>query len=197
MPAGGEGCGIVHVPQRCSQLSSQPNGRRNLDPFEALSLCAEIAIAVTGFSGVVLALGGRREGAMAGQDRLLLQTLLSGSLVPLVLVAIAFILGAAEVPQSTTWQICSAIHVPTVGAVAFFNLRANTRNAISFIRGGSILWVGLILVILLQLANAISIQQFWPVLVAVWWSIAVSTVSFVSLILPASAAQQRDRADSA
>jgi hypothetical protein len=32
-----------------------------MEPFEALSLCAEIAIAITGFSGVVLVLANDTE----------------------------------------------------------------------------------------------------------------------------------------
>ena len=124
------------------------------------------------------------------EDRLLLRALLSASLLPLLLIAIAFILGAAEVAESTIWRICSAIHVPTAGTVAFFNLRASPRNAITLMRGGPVLMFGLFLVILLQLANAISMHQFWPVLIVTWWGIAVSTVAFVNLMMSAPAAQE-------
>ncbi len=72
--------------------------------FEALSLCAEIAIAITGFSDVVLVFGDRREGARSPLDRILFRTLFAATLISLCLVAIAFILDAAGVARPTTWS---------------------------------------------------------------------------------------------
>ena len=113
-----------------------------MDPFEILSLCAEIAIGITGFTGVVLVVSERSSGASAGRDHLLLRALLSGSLVSLGLIAVAFVLDAAAFEQNLTWRICSAIHVPTVLAISFVNGRVARRFPSLNMPGGTALLAG-------------------------------------------------------
>jgi hypothetical protein len=56
------------------------------------------------------------------------------------------------------------------------------------VRGGSVVLVVAFLVLCLQVANVFSLHAFWPVLVAVWWGLAVSLFSFVSLLFYTRAA---------
>lgn len=161
-------------------------------PFEALALCAEIAIGITGFSGVVLVFR-ERDSERAGLQPILFRTLFTATLIPLGLIAVAFVMDAAAIEPSVTWRICSAIHALAVCATASLNfrdvLRARRAQADSLGRpsqlvakGGLAVLAIALLVIGLQVVNAISLHAFWPFLVAVWWGIAVSLFAFVGLL---------------
>jgi hypothetical protein len=170
-----------------------------MEPFEALSLCAEIAIAITGFSGVVLVFADRSGSASTEFDRFLFRTLFTATCIPLGLIAVAFILEASAFERATIWRTCSTIHLVAVSANMLFNrlvvsgartVEANHRAPRFFgeWRAGAVVVVGALLVMALQLANVIGLHSFWPVLVAVWWAIAVSLLAFVSLLFFARAA---------
>jgi hypothetical protein len=169
-----------------------------MEPFETLSLCAEIAIAITGFSGVVLVFRKQSGGASPESDRFLFRTLFTASLIPLGLIAVAQILDASGIERPITWRICSTVHLLGAPLAAFFNVRdvrRGTQADIDRVRKGlqrHMRWVllGALLVFGLQLANAIGLHSFWPVLIAVWWGIALSLSAFVSLLFTARAAQQ-------
>jgi hypothetical protein len=164
-----------------------------LEPLEALSLCAEIAIAITGFSGVVLVLGDRTAGAPVGIEQIMFRTLFTATLIPLGIIAVAFILDASTFEPTAIWRILSTIHVLAVSAISFFNIRAVAQarstedrlpgpDSAAMSRVGAAVFFGAFLVMALQLANAITLHSFWPVLVAVWWAIAVSLFAFVGLL---------------
>ncbi len=169
-----------------------------MEPFETLSLCAEIAIAITGFSGVVVALGERGGSRWSAGDLVRFRLLLSATLVPLGLIALAFVLDASDFDRIATWRACSAVHVVAVSLSAFLNVRAGARadsgdpnlqipRFANVWRGGSIALIGALLVVALQLANAVSLQSFWPFLVAIWWGIGLSLFAFVGLLFPSPA----------
>ena len=164
-----------------------------MDPFDALSLCGEIAIAVTGFSGVVIVLGERAQRSWTEIDWVRFRMLFTGSLTPLWLVALAFVLDAAMLARSVTWRICSAVYVVCVSTTAFLNLRAAARadsgdshlqipRFTSVWRGGALALLLAVAVLGLQLLNVISIHAFWPLLVGAWWGIALSLFAFIGLL---------------
>jgi len=181
----------------CCSLSPI-RGAARMEPFETLSLCAEIAIAITGFSGVVLVFSERSGGTSPESDRFLFRTLFTASLIPLGLIAVAQILDASELERAATWRISSIVHLLAAPLAAFFNIRDARRGTqaekarIPRELQRLMRWVllGALLVLGLQLANAISLHSFWPVLIAVWWGIAVSLSAFVSLLSTARAAPQ-------
>ena len=53
-----------------------------MGPFEALSLCGEVDIAITGFSGVVLVFGERGGAACGEVDRVRFRMLFTGMASP-------------------------------------------------------------------------------------------------------------------
>jgi len=170
-----------------------------MQPFEALSLCGEIAIAITGFSGVVLVFGGRGGESWGEVDRVRFRMLFTGTLTPLGLIALASILDAFQLSQSSIWRTCSAVYLVTASATAFLNVREASRadsgdpdlqvpRFTNVWRGGAVALAIAVVVLALQLANAASMQSFWPVLVAVWWGISLSLFAFVGLVFPARAA---------
>jgi len=166
-----------------------------MDPFDALSLCAEIAIAITGFSGVVLVFGSRTGHDWDAQDRLRFRMLFTATLNPLFLIGLAFILSAAEFSNTAIWRICSASYVVASGSTAFFNVRAGARldSGDSELqvprfervwRGGALALGIAVLVLVLQIVNLVSLHAFWPVLFGAWWGIALSLFAFVGLLFP-------------
>ena len=146
-----------------------------MNPFDVLSLCAEIAVAILGFSGVVVVFGGRSQGS-TGQP--LFRTMFRGTLIPLALIALAFILDAASLAEITTWRICSAVHAVATSLVLYGTLRVAwpTTWALRLVR------VGGVLVLFLSLLNALVLHAFWPVLAIVIWALGVSLYAFSRLI---------------
>ena len=162
-----------------------------MEPLDALSLCGEVAVAITGFSGVVLVFGGRSPDRSSRIESILFRTLFSGSLVALGLVGVAFILDASGLAPATCWRSCSAVHAIALLATVFFSRSGWPEERASptiLGRGGPVVMVGALVVISLSVANAIALHAFWPVLVAVWWAIAVSMWAFVKLVFGARAA---------
>jgi hypothetical protein len=166
-----------------------------MEPFEALSLCGEVAIAITGFSGVVLVFGERRGGLLGSVEHLRFRMLFTATLIPLGLVSLASILDSYGLDQSATWRICSMVYIVAASVTGFLNVRAGARASsgdrnlqvprfASIWRGGAIALAVAFVVIALQLANALSLHSFWPVLIAVWWGIALSLFAFVGLVFP-------------
>ncbi len=171
-----------------------------MEPFDALSLCGEIAIAITGFSGVVLVFGERNGSEWSEVDRVRFRMLFTGTITPLGLIALASVLTAAELAEPLTWRVCSLVYAVSASTTVFLNLRAAARadsgdanlqvpRFQTVWRGGTIALFGVLLVLLLQFANLFALHAFWPVLVAVWWGIALSIFAFVGLLFPARAAE--------
>ena len=164
-----------------------------MEPFDALSLCAEVAIAILGFSGIVVVFGGYSHDETSEG---LFQTLFRGTLIPLGIIAIASILDAAALERAQIWRICSAIQ-----AVALSLVLVSAQSPIR--RGGRVAprmrlpIVGAIAVLSLSIWNAASHHAFWPVLLVVWWAIGVSLFAFVGLIFSKDAAQPDSSSDSA
>jgi len=163
-----------------------------LEPIDALSLCAEVAIAILGFSGIVVVFGGYSHDETS---RDLFHTLFRGTLVALGIVAIASILDAAALERGQIWRICSAIHVVAMCAI-LGNALSATRRASTVPPRMWPLLIGAIAVLSLSIWNAVSHHSFWPVLAVVWWAIGVSLFAFVGLIFSKATAQQDSAADS-
>jgi hypothetical protein len=164
-----------------------------LEPFDALSVCAEVTIAILGFSGIVVVFGRNSPES----DRLsLFPALFRGTLVPLGIIAIASVLDAAGLERSQIWRICSALH-----SVALCVILANAVSAIrrrgQLAQGMRLPFVGAIAVLSLSIWNAFIHHSFWPVLAVVWWAIGVSLLAFVRLIFSKDTIPQNTTTDSA
>jgi hypothetical protein len=163
-----------------------------MEPFDALSLCAEVTIAILGFSGIVVVLDRHsHESASRG----LFYTLFRGTLIPLLVIAIASILDAAGLERANIWRTCSAIHAVAL-CVILVSTQPASRRASDFSHGMWIPLVGAIAVLGLSIWNALSHHSFWPVLTVVWWAIGVSLFAFVSLIFSKDAPLSRTSSDS-
>jgi len=149
-----------------------------LEPFDALSLCAEVTIAILGFSGIVVVFDRHSH---EDASRNFFSTLFRGTLVPLVVIAVALILDAAALERGDIWRICSAIHAVALVAILAYTQPWRRRVPASMPR----MWLpllGAMAVLSLSIWNAFSNHSFWPVLTVVWWAIGISLFAFVSLV---------------
>jgi hypothetical protein len=164
-----------------------------LEPFDALSLCGEVTIAILGFSGIVVVFGGHSRD-VARQSYF--YTLFRGTLSPLGIIAIASVLDAAAVERGLIWRACSALHAVILCTI-LVRARLTAQPGYTPSVGEKLTMIGAVVVLGLSMWNTVSLQSFWPVLTVVWWSIGVSLFAFVNLIFSKDAAQHDATADSA
>jgi hypothetical protein len=164
-----------------------------LEPFDALSLCAEVTIAILGFSGIIVVVGRL---SPESDSLSLFHTLFRGTLIPLGIIAIASILDAAALERGQIWRICSAIHSVALCVILVFTQSWRRRTSTVQPRMQPLL-IGSIAVLSLSIWNALSHHSFWPVLTVVWWAIGVSLFAFVGLIFSKDATPTNTTTDSA
>src|SRR5262249_40321256 len=95
-----------------------------MEPGEALGIAAQLALALAGFAGVVVAF---RSGAVHEWepiDKFRLRLLLNNSILPLVLCVIAMLLLSVKPQLSSIWRACSGLAL--IFAVPFW---LTTRRA--------------------------------------------------------------------
>ncbi len=164
-----------------------------MEPFDALSLCAEVTIAILGFSGIVVVFG---RISPEGDGLSNFHTLFRGTLIPLGIIAIASVLDAAALERDQIWRICSALHSVALCVILASGLSGIRRGSTVPLRTWPLL-IASFAVLGLSIWNALSHHSFWPVLAVVWWAIGVSLFAFVGLIFSKDAAQQNATTDSA
>jgi len=154
---------------------------------EILQTIAEIAIALTGFTGIVVAHGGRDQAGFSGFARFRFQILVAASLTALALALVPFLLHHLGVPAPAVWSICSALVAIFMVPIVILDVRSfrdhadeipvfERRAAPVILVLGSILWV-------VQIANVVSLHRFGPYLAAPFWFLGFSALSFVRILL--------------
>lgn len=160
-----------------------------MQPSEALSATAQVAVTLAGFAGVVVAF---RSGAVhewSKVDKFRLYFLLNNSALPFLLSIFAMLLLTANLNEQTTWRLCSLaafVVAAAVGERLARSLRAlspGELKASGFRRSISVSSGLLALAAtLLQLYNVIKLQTFWPffAIIATWlW---LGMIQFVLLV---------------
>ena len=80
-----------------------------MQPSEALSASAQIAVTLAGFAGVVVAFRSGSIHEWSRMDRFRLEILLSNSALPFVLSILGMVMVATSISQPTIWRWCSLI----------------------------------------------------------------------------------------
>src|SRR5438477_2248805 len=78
-----------------------------MQPSEALSASAQIAVALAGFAGVVVAFRNRAVHEWSKIDKFRLQILLTNSALPFVLSIFGMVLLSTSLEVVTVWRLCS------------------------------------------------------------------------------------------
>src|SRR5205807_9785179 len=78
-----------------------------MQPSEALSTSAQVAVTLAGFAGVVVAFRNRSVHEWSKIDKFRLQILLTNSAIPFVLSIFAMVLSSTSLDALTIWRLCS------------------------------------------------------------------------------------------
>lgn len=156
----------------------------------ALTTLAEVAIAITGFAGVVAVFGRRSSGHWSVPERNRLMALLVLSLHAMLFSVLPFVLFAVPVAETTTWRVLSLavllVRIPFVVALVRVTVPAARQKrserevslAVSafFLTGEALLFPALAM-------NATSLGVAWLYLAAIVWTLVVAAISFARLVL--------------
>jgi hypothetical protein len=160
-----------------------------MQPSEALSASAQVAVTLAGFAGVVVAFRNRSVHEWSKIDKFRLQILLTNSVVPFVLSILAMVLLSTSLDVVTIWRLCSVftfvILVATGSsygtAIRSFpreEFKASSRRR-AILLTASVFAIG---VTLLQLYNVIALQTFWPFFAAIATLLVLAILQFVLLV---------------
>jgi hypothetical protein len=160
-----------------------------MQPSEALSAAAQLAVALAGFAGVVVAF---RSGAIhewSNIDKFRLRILLSNSALPFVMSIFAMLLLATSLPEQTVWRWCSLVaFIATAATGQFLSRTYRTFSRGDLKASASKRWIfvssGLIGIAstLLQLYNVISLKTFWPFFAAIATWLWLAMIQFVLVV---------------
>ena len=146
----------------------------------------EVAIATAGFSGIVVVLGQRGDGAWSQSDLARVSLLLQASFVTIFLSFLPLVLNGADVPASAIWRIGSACFIAYSGVAIPLRLRAVRRirsEDPTYSPGvlNALLPVALLLAGL-QAYNVIFLGSGWPFALTILFEIAIALLAFVRLL---------------
>src|SRR5260370_35278221 len=89
-----------------------------MQPSEALSTRAEVAVALGGFGGVVVAFRSRSVHEWSKIDKFRLRILLTNSAIPFAVSIIAMVLSSTALDAARVWQLCSITSFVMIVVVA-------------------------------------------------------------------------------
>ena len=156
-----------------------------MDQVELLTAIIEASIALIGFSGLVIALGHRASGEWLPLEKLRLTTLLSGGVVLLGCAVLALTLLSAGLPQSTAWTVSSVTWAVLVVPSTAWGISRGYRMPEDRTAGLTYRVVVSAVVVALatiQVANVISLQEFWPFFLALGATLILGVTQFIRLL---------------
>lgn len=158
----------------------------DLNPVETLLAIAEIATALAGFSGVVVVFGSRSQGSWQAGDRMRLSFLLEASLAAGGFALLTLLLLNTTSDEGLAWTTTGAIWVLYMVyslASSHQRIRRNLESHDDVDRVANRLVTGLFVILMvLQVANALLWQAFAPLLAALTLNLAGAAMQFTRLI---------------
>ncbi len=161
-----------------------------MEPGEALSTAAQIAVALAGFAGVVVVF--RRESVhdWTPIDKFRLRLLLTNSILPLALCVIGMLLLTVRPAPRGIWRWCSGTAVVIVVPFAITASRTfrkldpqQLQNELA--TGFAFYLLGLLgtAVVLLQFFNIAILNAFWPFFTGIVMHLLAAMFQFARIIL--------------
>jgi hypothetical protein len=161
-----------------------------MEPGEALSTAAQIAVTLAGFAGVVVVF--RRESVheWSPADRFRLRALLTNSILPLVLCMIGVLLLTITPAPKGIWRWCSGFAFTVSLLFAIMMAKIFVRLDLPQIQHEPatrfVLYLFGILgsaAIVLQLYNMVFFGAFWPFFAGIVFQLVTATFQFARMIL--------------
>ena len=147
-----------------------------MEGSEYLLTCAEVAVALAGFSALVVAIGGRGDSSIESLSRGLVGMLIERSLFAVFFSLVPVLLAGLNVAPAQLWFICSGGLATYIVSLAWRSAAARRQEPwlSEFLAGPAfaILMVLGLLVLLLQVAHAFGLglrQNVWWYLVGLTW----------------------------
>ncbi len=161
-----------------------------MDPNAALSTSAQIAVAIAGFAGVVVAVRNESVHNWGRVEKFWLRLLLVNSILPLTFSMVGLLFLAIKPVSPATWRWCSgfaALFLFPYATMIFINLLRFASGQLKAAGGGRFtsyaLFALLTAVCLLQLYNVTTLAAFWPYFGAIVSMLLGAMYQFVRLIL--------------
>lgn len=160
----------------------------NMQPSEALSTAAQVAVTLAGFAGIVVVFRPNSIREWSALDKFRLQLLLANSTLPLADALFALLLLAVDPPPSSIWRCCSAFGFTGQVLVAVC-MRNPTQG---FTRGereavNKLLFYGVAVLgtvaMALQALNFSVWNLFWPFFALIAMHLFAAVAQFVRMIL--------------
>ncbi len=159
-----------------------------MQPSEALSTAAQVAVALAGFAGIVVAF---RTGAVhewEELDKFRLRLLLGNSVLPLTFSLFGMLLLSVEPSPVWRWRACSAL--ATVLTIPFAaRMNKAVRNLPQYRDRGPTRAVYYLFgtmgttALVLQMVNVVFLNAFWAFFVTIFVHIIAAAFQFVRMII--------------
>jgi putative intracellular protease/amidase len=152
-----------------------------------LTTYVQVGIAISGFSGIVVALGNRGRGEWSYHDRQLLYALLRSSGGCALLSAVPLILASAGLAEPTVWAASSGCSIVLQLGFMVARARSVMRDADTLARARWVIagaFSGGVVCATAQLVNCVWLGVAWPHLATITWHLALSFIVFVRLVQP-------------
>jgi hypothetical protein len=160
-----------------------------MEPSLALSTSAQIAVAIAGFAGVVVAVRNESVHNWGRVEKFWLRLLLVNSILPLTFSMAGLLFLAIKPALPVTWRWCSGVAALFLFPYAIMIFKSLLRFAPGQLRvagggrfTGYALFALLTVVCLLQLYNVTMLAAFWPYFGAIVSLLLGAMYQFVRLI---------------
>jgi hypothetical protein len=161
-----------------------------MEPGEALATAAQIAVALAGFAGVVVAFRSSSLHEWALVDKFRLWLLLGSALVPLLSCLFGMLLLTIKPTPLSVWHWCSGFSLVLISVFGFLSRRRQSELGPAVIKEmGDYRYVFYMVSIigtgvgLLQIYNALISGLFWLFYAAIIFQLAIGTLQFARMIL--------------
>ncbi|PYK28754.1 MAG: hypothetical protein DME59_01985 [Verrucomicrobia bacterium] len=161
-----------------------------MEPSEALTTAAQIAVALAGFAGVVVAFRSSSLHEWSLLDKFRLWLLLGSALVPLFSCLFGMLLLTIKPTPFPIWRWCSVFSLVLICIFGFLSRRRQSELGPAVIKKmGAYRYLFYVIAILgmavglLQAYNALVSGVFWLFYAAIMFQLAIGTLQFARLIL--------------
>jgi len=161
-----------------------------MEPGEALTTAAQIAVALAGFAGVVVAFRSRSLHEWSPRDKFRLWLLLGNALVPLFACLFGMLLLTIKPTPLSIWHWCSGFSLLMSFPFGFLTWRRLSKLRPALIKNmGAYRYLFYMLSILgavvgfLQVYNVLVSGVFWLFYAAIIFPLAIGTLQFALMII--------------
>jgi hypothetical protein len=160
-----------------------------LEPSEALSTAAQIAVALAGFAGVVVVFRRQSVHEWSPIDKFRLRLLLTNSVLPLILCIIGLLLLGVRPVPSGIWRWCSGVAFCFISPWVITAIAVFYRSGLYRLQGAGANFVTYLFrtlgvgITLLQLYNAALLGAFWPFFAGIAFHLISAVLQFARMIV--------------